>query len=223
MDGVMHQRNGDPDTCIFDFDTCLPPNFFPDPAQPVEADYMFTHLAFAEPRCGDCMIKALVSASGPRGLSAVLPRVTQTIEPETRRHRRWERSEPILPLDDTWQLTNFSAYSIIRPNQDQWRGSRQEPNERVNLQQWCIKLLSRYAYTVGSTAWQFDLIQNMDDLEKTIREIDDPYGERAALACLNDDQPDDADDAVRVRYAQWMEEKWGDVDAQWEKKGMSWL
>lgn len=219
----MHQQDGDSDTCIFDFDTCLPPAFFSDPAQPVDAAHMFTHLAFAQPKCGDCMIRALISASGPRGLSAVLPLASQTILPEARQHRRWERSEPILPLDDTWQQTNFSAYSIIRPHQDQWRGTHQEPDGRVNLRQWCVKLLSRYAYTLGSTAWQFDLIQGMDDLERTIRQVDDQAGDGAALVCLNDDQPDDADEAVRVRFGQWMEAKWGDVDARWEKPGKSWI
>lgn len=208
---------------MFEFDECLPAHFFSDPSHPIDAEYMFTHLAFAQPQCGDCMIKALISASGDRGLSAVLPHAEQTILPEERRHRRWERTEPILPLTDHWQYANFSAHSIIRPLQDQWRGTHQEPNGRVSLRQWCIKLLSRYAYVLGGTEWEFELIQNLEDLEKAIAKVDTPQGEPAALVCFNDDQPDDAPDGVRERFGGWMEGKWSHVDAKWEKEGIPWV
>lgn len=219
----MHQRKGDDETCMFDLAECLPAEFFSDPSRPIDAEYMFTHLAFAQPQCGDCMIKALITASGERGLSAVLPLAHQTILPEERKHRRWERTEPILPLTDTWQFANFSAHSIIRPLQDQWRGTHQESDGRVSLRQWCIKLLSRYAYVVGNTEWEFELIQNLNDLETAIAKVESPKGTPVSLVCFNDDQPDNAPDGVQERFGEWMEERWRDVDAKWEKEGVQWV
>jgi len=160
MDGLLSDRPGREhreNTCIFSVRECLPADFYTD--VPLDAADMFTHIAFAEPQCGDCLVKALVTASGERGLSAVLPHHDQAIVPERRNRTRWERSEPILPLTDTWEAGNFSVYSLVRSGQDRWAGTKPSTDGSVNLRQWSIKLLSRYAYvlgesvSVGSATW----------------------------------------------------------------------
>jgi len=137
--------------CLFSLKTCLPVGFFTNDSVSYSAEDMFIHMAFVEPECGDCMIKALITASGVRGLDAILPHPEQTAVPEERQRKRWERSEPMLPLVDRWQLGNFSLYSVIRPNQDQWEGTDRSVDGSINLRQWSIKLLSRYAYVLGES------------------------------------------------------------------------
>lgn len=150
MDGLLSDRPGREHRerqCTFSVRQCLPADFFTD--RPLVAEDMFTHIAFAEPQCGDCLVKALVTASGARGLEAVLPRRDQTVIPENRGRARWERSEPMLPLTDSWEAGNFSVYSLVRSGQDQWAGTATSTDGSVNLRQWSIKLLSRYAYVLG--------------------------------------------------------------------------
>ncbi len=137
------------DQCFFSLKKCLPADFFTTDSKQFLAEDMFARLAFAYPECGDCLVTALIKASGERGLEAILPHSEQTIVPEKRDRSRWERSEPMLPLTDVWQSANFSIYSVIRPDQDRWRGSTPPKDGKVNLKQWAIKLLSRYAYVVG--------------------------------------------------------------------------
>ena len=153
MDGLLSDRPGREhreQKCVFSVRECLPADFYTDAS--LIAEDMFTHIAFAEPQCGDCLVKALITASGERGLEAILPRHHQTVMPERRGRARWERSEPMLPLTDSWEAGNFSIYSMVRPGQDQWPGAKPSKDGSVNLRQWSIKLLSRYAYVLGETS-----------------------------------------------------------------------
>jgi 3-O-alpha-D-mannopyranosyl-alpha-D-mannopyranose xylosylphosphotransferase len=135
-------------TCIFDARVCLPMDFFTNPKAEHSATDMFTQLAFAEPECGDCLITALIAASGSRGLSAILPTKEQTFVPPRREKQRWERSEPMLPLESVWTGADFSLEAVVRPGQDTWDGTA-KPRGEVSLRDWSIKLLSRYAYLTG--------------------------------------------------------------------------
>lgn len=132
-------------SCAFSLSRCLPPNFLSN-SESTSAVDAFTHLAFVEPNCGDCLIMALVNASGRRGLSAFLPSEMQTFAPEKRERRMWERTEPMLPLVNDWRLGDFSLRSVVRPGQDVWEEAR---SEAVNLRAYCVKLLSRYTYSLG--------------------------------------------------------------------------
>lgn len=93
---------------------------------------------------------ALINASRPRGLSAILPHADQTFEPEVRERSEWEREEPMLPLVSTWYEGNFSLNSVVRPGQDHWTGESGDL-DRVKLREFCVKLLSRYTYSVGKS------------------------------------------------------------------------
>ena len=61
----------------------------------------------------------------------------------------WERDEPILPMTGHWEDADFSVANVVRPGQDVWAGDEGRGNGTVSLRDWSIKLLSRYAYTVG--------------------------------------------------------------------------
>ena len=155
MDGHLPVRPDKPEqgaTCMFFTHDCLPSDFFANPHDNHSAADVFTHLTFVRPECGDCLIKALVTASGPRGLSAFLPDPELVFYPPKRPRQRWEGSEPILPMTSTWRAANFTMDNVVGPGQDRWEGTPIMPNGGVNLQQWCIKLLSRYSYVTGKSS-----------------------------------------------------------------------
>ena len=68
----------------------------------------------------------------------------------------------------------------------------------------------------GDTRWRFSLIQNLEDLERSFTDLEND--DQVALACFNDDQPDDGPEGVSERFGEWMQERWGHVHAPWEKK-----
>ena len=134
--------------CTFSFMKCLPADFF-ESDEPLDAAEMFRHLAFVEPKCGDCLIMALVTASGVRGLEAFFPDVDAIYHPPESDRAPWQRDEPMLPLTPTWEEANFDIADIVKAGQDEWPGVRPRGDGGVNLRQWCMKLLTRYAYVFG--------------------------------------------------------------------------
>ena len=168
MDGTVPQKLPErPDrprthtTCTFRFSQCLPADFF-DSDEPLDAESMFRHLTFVEPDCGDCLISALVTMSGERGLEAFFPDSEMIYRPPppsaAEKPAEWQREEPMLPLTSTWQEGNFSIASVVKVGQEFWAGARPRGDGGVNLRQWCMKLLSRYAYVLGE--WLYPLNNN---------------------------------------------------------------
>ena len=139
--------------CQFSLDQCLPPDFYDpttDASTTWSAESMFTRMAFDRPQCGDCLIDALVIASGAVGLSAFLPDEGMVFHPRPRDPQLWERSEPILPLVPDWRDGRYALADVVRPGQDTWHGVEARSDGGVKMREWCIKLLSRYAYTLGT-------------------------------------------------------------------------
>ena len=138
-----------PKSCKIDIDRCFGSSFA-DTSAPISANDLFKRLTFEHADCGDCLIKALISASGLRGLEAFLPGsskvVVQPMEPE-----RFSL-EPLLPLTSDWRSTDFSIRNVVRNGQDSWPGQTTASDGSVNLRRWCIKLLTRYAYVIGKSS-----------------------------------------------------------------------
>ena len=90
------------------------------------------------------MITALVTASGPLGLSAFFPakEVRCTNAPPFGAYPKY-LPPPHLPLTATWHETDFSLQSVL--------STTAYPNERVNLREYTMKLLSRYQYLSGES------------------------------------------------------------------------
>lgn len=109
-------------------------------------------MTYARRECGDCLITALVSASGERGLHAFLPDEDVIYTPPTDGGEGvWETTEPVLPMTKTWQEAKFGLEEVIRRGSDVWYGETSE-SEGVNLRKWSIKLLTRYHYAMGKFA-----------------------------------------------------------------------
>jgi len=87
------------------------------------------------------VIMALVTASGPLGLSSFFPpkdavytSLSSGVEPRY-------LPPPHLPLTATWHEADFSLASVMSVTA--------LPNEVVNLREYTMKLLSRYIYLSG--------------------------------------------------------------------------
>ena len=222
MDGVLPERPDRPFTyaqCPFSLSKCLPPDFFNND-EDISADAMFKHLTFVEPDCGDCLVSALITASGPRGLQAFFPEAEAVFFPPESPPTKWQRDEPMLPLTKTWFEANFSVESVVKTGQDLWRGIKKRDDEGVNLRQWCIKLLSRYAYVMGDTPTQFSQIHSTQQLMTALNKLDS--NRVISMACINDDQPDQGARGAKQAFSRWMQSRWWEVEAPWERAGIEW-
>jgi 3-O-alpha-D-mannopyranosyl-alpha-D-mannopyranose xylosylphosphotransferase len=83
---------------------------------------------------------ALVTASGPAGLSAFMPAPHAKFN--NRAGPKRVHMTPVLPVTDTWQAADFSLTSVI--------GESEAPGS-VNLRQYTVKLLARYLYVSGES------------------------------------------------------------------------
>ncbi|KAG9092897.1 hypothetical protein FS749_015347, partial [Ceratobasidium sp. UAMH 11750] len=113
------------------------------------ASGVFTRLAFEVSRCGDCIITALVAASGPLGFSAFLP------EPD-RVWTRWKESvgasetvAPHLPLVADYRAANFTLASVLAVSR----------NDRGSVRDWAMELIARYRFTIAITPSHFAMLR----------------------------------------------------------------
>ena len=128
--------------CFIDLAKCFGEFWSED--RDVPAVEMFERLAFVTPECGDCMINALVTASGSLGLSAFFPpNETYYETPAWRRDTRPPAyiPPPHLPVTSTWEEADFTLENVMAESA--------APGEAVHLRTWCMKLLSRYQYVSG--------------------------------------------------------------------------
>ena len=88
------------------------------------------------------VIMALVTASGPLGLSAFLPpKGTTVVSPPPEGPLPKYLPPPHLPLTSTWHEADFDLQSVL--------ATTTLPDEQVDLRMYTMKLLSRYQYLSG--------------------------------------------------------------------------
>lgn len=125
------------------------------------ASDFFKRIAFEQPKCGDCIITALISASGQSGIDKFLPIVHTKAMYEA-------DAEPLtslshLPLTSEWATTNFSISRILPK-------SLIESDEQ--LRKWCVRLIQRYSYVMGSVASEFYKVERASSLESKLKEVE---------------------------------------------------
>ncbi len=83
---------------------------------------------------------ALVTSSGPLGLSSVFAPESATFKNEATesRHTEGYLPPPHLPMTPTWAEADFSLANVL--------AETSLPGETVELRLWCMQLLSRYLY-----------------------------------------------------------------------------
>ena len=142
-----------------------------------------------------------------------------------------------------WESTDFSVSNVVHLGQDVWKGKEYREDGGVSLRDWSIKLLSRYAYVIGETCHQYQITCSMpchaDDYIATspsrfsqirsLRQMDAAFisidrEKNLALACINDDQPDSAGEAVKEKFTAWMKGRWGGAGPwkEWEREDAEW-
>ncbi|KAF2164689.1 hypothetical protein M409DRAFT_67797 [Zasmidium cellare ATCC 36951] len=124
------------------------------------ASEFFKRVAFKHPKCGDCIIAALIGASGVTGIHKFLPQ--DHSESASKIHAGLDAVPPHLPLTSDWRTTNFSISHVI-PD-----GSL-VPS--TNLRTWCARLIQRYSYVLGSTSSDFYKVERAGPLLSKTNEI----------------------------------------------------
>jgi 3-O-alpha-D-mannopyranosyl-alpha-D-mannopyranose xylosylphosphotransferase len=143
-------------TCRFSLSKCLPDDFLTS-TDSFSANEIFKHMAFVERECGDCLITALVSDSGDRGLHTILPNENVVYHPPMGAGEGvWDTTEPVLPMTKTWEEANFDLKAVIRTGSDVWGEEQVKAiKSGINLRKWCLKLLTRYHYAMGKSSLMY--------------------------------------------------------------------
>ncbi|KLT42836.1 hypothetical protein CC85DRAFT_285184 [Cutaneotrichosporon oleaginosum] len=190
------------DKCNLDLNKCFG-SFWSEKTDIPAAD-MFKRLTFEEPQCGDCLIMALVSSSGPLGLSSFFP-PADAIYVRPRGKAPPHLAPPHLPLTPTWEEADFSLASVM--------STTSMPREKVNLRHYTMRLLSRYIYVSGKTDAQFFELKNPKQANETLREVD--RRPNTAMLGLNDNVEDGVGE-VKALLGEWLEKRWPQP-APWER------
>ncbi|KAG9126997.1 hypothetical protein FRC07_001077 [Ceratobasidium sp. 392] len=173
------------------------------------ASGVFERLAFDVSRCGDCIVTALVAASGPLGFSAFLPE-------QDRVWTRWKENDgpsetvaPHLPLVADYRAGNFTLASALAVSR----------SDKGSVRDWAMELIARYRFTIAITPSHFAMLRNPNAMKSLFNRLEhksrpDDTVQDIAMLCINDDiafQPEAADRVLREWEARKFPKK-----AAWE-------
>lgn len=184
--------------CRISYDECFVVRDYE--GNPNSTSDVLKNIAFRHTRCGDCVIMALVKASGPLGLSAFLPPPERSLVRDD--HLSMESDVPHLPIVDDWQRGDFSLRAVAVTEQD------------INLRQWTLQLLQRYRYVIGDTPSMFERISTPRQTDLIIKRVE--KNRNVALLCINDDVARQDDEVGRI-LKRWLDKRWKRI-AAWERQ-----
>ncbi|EIN06530.1 hypothetical protein PUNSTDRAFT_136385 [Punctularia strigosozonata HHB-11173 SS5] len=170
--------------CTISRDTCLGQ----DDESAVD---LFRRILKDRPGCGDCVVAALATASGTRGLSYFLPQASVSNS-----YAHDYISEPVhLPLT----LDGFSSFPL--------------PS---NPRNFVLRLLQRYSYVIGEAPSEFFGVSSYNDARSRLRGIDRNAKKgiktERVYVCINDDLGN-APVSVLVKVDRllrnWWQKHWG--------------
>ena len=148
---------------------------------------IFTHIAFEEPTCGDCLVSYLVEQSGDAGLEAFLPDTTtpliEAVDPEQQSIiPDWVPAH--LSIENDWRSIDFSLSSVAAINRRGW-----------NRRAFSVHLIQRYNYVAGDASVSFKMLLNPQSATDLLTEIEH---DRPVFICLNDDIEDKLEETRTV-------------------------
>ncbi|KAI0700068.1 hypothetical protein BC835DRAFT_478460 [Cytidiella melzeri] len=164
------------------------------------ASDVFANIAFRKFECGDCMITALVKASGQLGLSAFLPPPTRSLSSLAGKVVPVD-TIPHLPLVNKWEDGQFALRDVVGFSQN------------TNVRDWTLRLLQRYRFVIGETPSQFTMLKSIGDL--TILRSKLKKQPDITLLCINDDITRDYAKVDKL-LRDWFKDMWP-TPAAWEK------
>ncbi|KAH7091869.1 hypothetical protein BKA62DRAFT_77180 [Auriculariales sp. MPI-PUGE-AT-0066] len=157
----------------------------------------FQHIAFIDHECGDCVMSALVAASGDLGLSAALPEAENNSDPEAAIFI----TPPHLPLVDNFFDGNFSVAAVVPDGGD--------------LRAFAVQLIHRYRYVIGRIFSGFAMLNNPSQAKGEFARLNKEIKKGwMNVVCINDDIVDGAPE-VDKSFRSWQEERWP-IPAKWE-------
>ncbi|KAI0700102.1 hypothetical protein BC835DRAFT_1329341 [Cytidiella melzeri] len=161
------------------------------------------NIAFREPQCGDCVIQALVRASGQLGLEAFLPPADRHIPRDALQSNTTSDDVPHLPLDPKWKDVDFSLRAVV-------------DIPGMNIREWTLRLMQRYRFVVGHSPYVFVMLENLDNTRGALDWLDS-Y-EEVSMVCVNDDVPDGPGQAeVSEYFVAWQDKRFNEP-AAWERR-----
>ncbi|PWN50205.1 hypothetical protein IE53DRAFT_316218 [Violaceomyces palustris] len=207
------------DVCKLKRTACLGPR-----EESESASSLFKRIAFEKPECGDCMIAALMGASGISGIEKFVPPPLDEEDVVISSTSRAESPSaggetpppppppPHLPLTSSWKETDFSLETILSPS---WSKTTKT---KKNLRIWCARLIQRYSYVMGSTPSDFYKVERADSLEEKLGRVDDSSETLmdrfttgpTTFLCLNDDIKEDLKGTERINriLQNWFNDRW---------------
>ncbi|KAF9818549.1 hypothetical protein IEO21_02654 [Rhodonia placenta] len=186
-------------TCEIHFSQCF--------AGYTRASDVFKRIAFEAHECGDCVMSALVRASGTVGMSAFLPsedrelRSAEFEDPPVERSANEASEIAHLPLVQRWEEGDFSLQGVM--------GAAHEQNVRM----WTLQLIQRYRYVIGKTSSSFERLETPDQTRDVVTRLSSNHD--VVLLCVNDDVTE-GDDEVADMFRAFQDKQWGRA-AAWEK------
>ncbi|KAG7448582.1 uncharacterized protein BT62DRAFT_992613 [Guyanagaster necrorhizus] len=187
--------------------------------RPIEsASEIFVHVAFENVNCGDCIIRALMIASGPLGLSEFLPSPNRTV-PLRRPQNHVDELPPVgpphLPLAPDYRDIDFSLDTVMAPwiEEATQRRGLEKGAAGLSVREWTMMAIQRYRYVVGELPTRFLSINTPATARSGVKGLGN---EALRLVCINDDVTNQNDvSAVDKILQDWFASKWP-TPAAWE-------
>ncbi|GAK63288.1 uncharacterized protein PAN0_003c1492 [Moesziomyces antarcticus] len=175
------------------------------------ADALFKRIAFAPntaSKCGDCIMAALLTASGEAGISAFLPPHSALINVPASSDKMGSRSH--LPLTESWRATDFSLNSVLHMSSELAPASE---TRRISLRTWCTRLIQRYQYVLGATPSTFYKVEYASRLPHQLEAVDRSLAEDShptTFLCLNDDIKESSQGTLKLNriLKRWFAAHW---------------
>ncbi|KIO29921.1 hypothetical protein M407DRAFT_161282 [Tulasnella calospora MUT 4182] len=175
---------------------------------PMTASEIFKQVAFREPKCGDCIISAVVNKCGQAGLDAFLPDSRRKFPARPKSFFEKADNDPVprLPLTSEWESVDFSIKSMTA--------------SELSVREWVARALRRYRFVLGDTPATFVQLDSLSSAKQKLASVDyhkDNLRRRPAIVCVNDDVQSSVAQ-VRQLFTGWLDKRFPEP-AEWEERG----
>ncbi|KAL8276136.1 hypothetical protein RQP46_011467 [Phenoliferia psychrophenolica] len=186
--------------CEIEVETCFGNAFASvtpgDPSPVVDA---FRRVAHTNPLCGDCIIVQLLNKSGPKGLSAFLPRPGPS-----------PRRRPLsTPVEVAAVGLGTSSHNLL---------DFSLPPSFLAIRERCVALIQRYSYVLGDSPSTFIQGVSPNVLKDVLRTLENEETWPSFLTINDDLRENEAEstiEAFNVELQRWFGEHFG-TKTRWE-------
>lgn len=168
---------------------------------------VFKNVSFFHPRCGDCVIIALLGGASA-GSEAFLPPASPP-PPSPTAASPIEEEEGAIEAVGLSPIFGTASFALPPPS-----------SSSSSIRSRCVNLIQRYAYTIGDSPAEFLSVRSTTSLRLALGKLDQRE-KLPAFLTINDDLPPRAigriTDGVEEVYEQWMKKMWP-MKSKWESE-----